>query len=846
MEFQRSFFSIRILPQFINPVKIDLLVTFFLLITPTYLFGQLTTVNGIVRDAKSDEVLEFVHVVFEGSSTGTTTDSLGEFSLKTDRDFERIVVSFMGYKSQVFEIETGQDNHLEVILQAEEFALDEILVQPDDGPVRRLLQKVQENIERNNPDNLGSYSYQRYSRWEYQINNVTDRMRNWRIFRDAQGAFQYADDSTRFLPVYFSEQLVSNQFQKDPRRQLSIIEADHTRGLGMLEDSEIAGVTAGLEGGVNVYDPSIKFLGHNFISPLAPNGWFYYDYYLLDSIKTESGYDQLVRFVPKRRGDNTLRGEMLIEDNFYSVREVNAKLSNTAHLNFIKHLSIDLSYQLVDDSIPFFSNFILNTVVDYSPIETRKDQRVELKAIQHRSYSNVQIGLEEEVKLSHRNLTYESQRVRDWYSRGEDYWEGVRPADLSDQERLFMAAIDSVNQLGFVRFLDNIAQMAITGYYDFGKWELGPYDYLINFNEVQGTHLFLGGRTGRKISENFSIWGGVGYGTRNKKWIGRLGAGYLFPSPRRTIMKAEYTDDIIQVGENERILLLYENKQHSSESNLLSHILKRRIINELHQRQRLRIVAEREIRTGFNVSASASLLRMHSPEFYPFLNNDQPVNNFEGAEVGVNFRWSWEEKFFDHGFRRLYLGTPHPIVNLSLSLGMTQVGRGSEPFSRVHASVKHHFFTGQARLNYALEGGLVFGAVPYPLLDMPRANQTYGFQTYNFNMVNAMEFLHDRYIRVYAEYRLNGFLFNRIPLVRSLNLREVISFKGFVGGLDERHRSLLDLPLRLAEGNTQPYGELGFGVENLFRFFRVDAIWRATHQWDSSPIGIRLRMEIRI
>lgn len=797
-------------------------------------------------DAGSSEPLEFVHVVFEGSSTGTTTDSLGKFFLETEKNYERVAVSFMGYKSLVFDIEPGKDNQLEVLLQSEETALEEVVVLPDDGPVRRLLQKVQNNLERNNPDNLDSYSYQRYSRWEYQINNVTDRMRNWRIFREAQGAFQYTDDSTRFLPVYFSEQVVSNQYQKEPSRHLSVIEADHTRGLGMLEDSEIAGVTAGLEGGVNIYEPAIRFLGHNFISPLAPNGWFYYDYYLLDSIPTGSGFDHLVRFVPKRKGDNTLRGEMIIEDQFYSVREVEAKLSNTAHLNFIKHLSIKLTYHLVDDSIPFFSDFQLTTVVDYSPIETRKDQRVELKAIQHRNYSNVIIGLEEDVQLSHRNLTYESQRLRNWYGREDSYWDGVRPAELSDQERTFMASIDSVNQLGFVRLLDNIAQMAITGYYDFGKWELGPYDYLLNFNEVQGTHLFLGGRTGRKISEDFSVWGGVGYGTRNKKWIGRVGAGYLFPSSRRTLMKVEYTDDIIQIGENERILLLYENKQHSSESNLLSHILKRRTLNELHQRQRLRVEAEREVRTGFNVSASASLLRMHSPEFYPFLKNDQPVSNFEGAELGVNFRWSWEEKFFDHGFRRLYLGTSHPIVNLSLSLGMTQVDRGSEPFSRVHASVKHHFFTGQARLNYAIEGGLVFGTVPYPLLDIPRANQTYGFQTYNFNMMNVMEFLHDRYIRVYAEYRLNGFLFKRVPLIRNLNLREVISFKGFVGGLDERHRSLLDFPLRLADGNTQPYGELGFGVENLFRFFRVDVVWRATHHWDSSAIGLRVRMEIRI
>jgi len=810
------------------------------------MIGQNTVVEGWIKEASTGLPLDFVHVIFKGSNFGTSTDRNGYFYLESPPPFDSLQFSIIGYQTQIAVIEVSSHNQLEIHLQSQELELGEIFVSPDDGPVRELLFNIQRNIERNNPENLSSYSYQRYSRWEYQLNNVTDRMKDWRMFRNAQGAFQYTEDSIRFLPVYFSEQLVSNQYQFDPPRQLSVIEADNTIGLGMMEDSEISGVTAGLEKGINIYHPFIRFLGHNFISPFSPNGWFYYQYYLLDSVKTEGGHDFLVRFVPRRKGDNTLRGEFTVEDRFFSIKEVEAELTNTAHLNFIKQLSIYLQFQMIDDSIPFFGHSMLTTTVDYVPLESRREQRVELKARQQKHFSNVVIGLQEEVKLSHKNLTYESQRARNSYNMDEIFWDQTRPNEIREGDQSFISAIDSVNQLGFIKLLDKLAQMTITGYYDIGAFELGPYDYMLNFNEVQGTHLFFGGRTGKIISEDLMVWGGLGYGFRNEKWLGRLGAGYLLPSARRSVLKIEYTDDIIQIGENERILLLYENKQHSSESNLLSHFFKRRTLNELHQRQRLRFEAEKEIRTGFNVAASASLFRMHSPEFYPFLKNDQPIKYYDGAEISTNLRWSREEKYFDHGFRRLYLGTQHPILNLSLALGISNVGGVSEPYSRINASVKHHLFTGQARLNYALEGGVIFGAVPYTLLDIPRANQTYGFQTYNFNMMDVMEFLHDRYIRIYAEYRLNGFLFNRIPLIKNLNIREVISFKGFVGDLDERHSSMLDFPERLIHSNTQPYGEIGFGIENLFRFFRVDGVWRATHSWNSSPLGLRVRMEIRI
>ncbi len=46
-----------------------------------------------------------------------------------------------------------------------------------------------------------------------------------------------------------------------------------------------------------------------------------------------------------------------------------------------------------------------------------------------------------------------------------------------------------------------------------------------------------------------------------------------------------------------------------------------------------------------------------------------------------------------------------------------------------------------------LEGGKVFGNVPFPLLYIHKANQTYAYQLQSYNLMNFMEFVSDRYVR---------------------------------------------------------------------------------------------------
>ena len=161
-------------------------------------------------------------------------------------------------------------------------------------------------------------------------------------------------------------------------------------------------------------------------------------------------------------------------------------------------------------------------------------------------------------------------------------------------------------------------------------------------------------------------------------------------------------------------------------------------------------------------------------------------------------------------------------------------------------------------LGYAdvtIEGGKTFGQVPYPLLDIFRANQTYAYDIYSYNLMNFLEFVGDRYASINIDQHFVGFFFNKIPLFKKLKWREVASLKMVYGGLSEKnnpslHPSLYQFPvtatgqpITYALGNT-PYTEGSVGIENIFKFVRIDLVHRFTYldHPDVSPWGIRARV----
>ena len=120
--------------------------------------------------------------------------------------------------------------------------------------------------------------------------------------------------------------------------------------------------------------------------------------------------------------------------------------------------------------------------------------------------------------------------------------------------------------------------------------------------------------------------------------------------------------------------------------------------------------------------------------------------------------------------------------------------------------------------------------------------------------MNFMEFVSDRYAALNMDYYFNGFIFNKIPLLKKLKLREVASVKVLYGGLRDENDPRTNpstfkfpvdnsgLPGTFSLGKN-PYVEASVGVANIFKLVRVDLVKRLTYlnNPEVSEWGVRVR-----
>ncbi len=810
-------------------------------------YAQLRQASGKVVDCETGEPLPYANVYFKQLMTGVITDPDGIFVIDIPKSQDSISFNSVGYHNISVAVRdlSFDDNRIEMVPQ--NFSIGEVRVRPDDAP-KRLIRNVIAHKKENDPLKYDRTEYEKYTRWEYSLNNISDRAQDNFLLRSAQSLMCVDQDSVRFLPVYFTETLSHNETQKDPRRLRTTILADDTRGLDIFKQYEINGFSSAMDTEVSFYEDVIKVVGGaGFVSPIADNALQYYKFYITDSCTmADSTKVYTVKFRPRNEGDKTFVGTMDIETKRFSVQSVFAEMPKYTNINFVKKLILKSTYQFIADSLPFFGTTEMDMHVDYMPVSSDK-KRLEIRCTMFNSNRNVVLNSPNPLTLSAKALAYETLRVPNYKNQDSLYWSSARHVDLPLSAAATANTIDSLNDIGHIKAVNLIGNMAITGFLDVGRFEIGPYTEMFNTNKIEALHLGCGVRTSKEISEKWVLMGVVGLGFRNWRPTYQASVGYRFASPYRRTLEAAYYDRLVRIGENENILYLYENMLTTSETNIVAQIFKRAEIDELMYERKAKLTYVHEWFTGVASKFSAEHRWQLSPKFYPFTRGGVAVEQVEQSEIAFDTRVSFREKYVDDGMQRLYLSTDYPIIHVTLAAGETRVVDQSEMYARVHSTLKHSVYFGQTLLNYTLEGGMIFGKMPYSTLEMPRGNKTYGLYDYDFNMMNYMEFVNDRYIYIYVDYFLNGRLLNNIPRFGRFGLREVVGLKAMLSALSDKHQQMLDLPAKLSGANS-PYLELSLGLDNIFRFFRVDLLWRVTtnDHVDIPRVGVRLQFNFKL
>jgi len=200
------------------------------------------------------------------------------------------------------------------------------------------------------------------------------------------------------------------------------------------------------------------------------------------------------------------------------------------------------------------------------------------------------------------------------------------------------------------------------------------------------------------------------------------------------------------------------------------------------------------------------------------------------SEVSVGTRLSFRERFISTDFYRFTLSSNYPIIQLTYCYGIPKFLDNEFEYHKLTLNISQWFnFATIGWSKYMIEGGKIWGTLPYPLLKIHDGNQTFLWDELACNLMNYYEFVSDEYVNFYYTHHFDGLLFNKIPLLRKLKWREVVATRLIYGTLSTQNQGYSKFPDILHSLGAAPYWEASAGIENIFRFIRVDAVWRLSH-----------------
>ncbi len=797
-----------------------------------------SVVEGYVIDDITGEGLPLVNIFFQGTSIGTTTDIDGKYKIKARNHNDTLVFSMIGFHEVKAYVIPGKRYRLIIRLKEDQQTLSEVVITPDENPAHIILRKIIKNKRKNNPEKFNEFNCQTYTTLKGTFTNFTKDNLKFLIPSGLTKSLPVTTDSAGrvILPFYLSEKISDNYINHDKNISQTVVVDKKVKAIVGLDDMDMEGYDNSLSAEMNFYKNFVELLGHTFVSPLASNGLAFYKYYLEDSTFDNGHTYYRIKYVARHKKDLAFTGYFIVIKDLWAVTTVDATLPKSANINYVNSLKVGFNFDFINDSTLFFKSNSIHGTFNYFKVKNEdKNAMIEVDKVTY--YSDVLLGSAAKPINDSLQTDFATNISSTTDSAFNKYREKTNFESFSATSKI----IDSTNNIWWIKGAEKITNMFMTGYFNVGKVDLGPYLGTFSKNGIEGVSLNLGMRTSELFSPHYSVGGGIGYGFKDKEYKYSLFGEYKFNTKRRTIIGAGFVKNLYLFGVYSHINLIKENMLTTGEDSFIAAVLRRVKNDRRAMLYRYNIYFEKEWRKGFMTKVEYEYDELREGLYVPFIHNTQHVNYIYNSALSLRLRFSWKEKLMDINLRRYYLSTFSPIINIVITPGVYSVAGNEGYYTKLHLTLKHKLPVGFMRLNYVIESGFVFGKIPFPLLEIIRGNDTYGYSKFRFNLLNNATAALDKYAGIMLDYHFNGLITNKIPLIKLLNVRTVVTAKYFFGSLSNKHQQVLDYPWEMdVPGNH--YLEVGIGLENIFQIFRVETIWRlAPKVYPGMPnFGIRI------
>jgi len=439
------------------------------------------------------------------------------------------------------------------------------------------------------------------------------------------------------------------------------------------------------------------------------------------------------------------------------------------------------------------------------------------------------------------------------------YWEEKRTEPLSSIEREMVNKVDSVNNLPVIRTYIDIAHTVLEGYKRIGKLDWGPYINLIGYNKVEGTRFRLGFKTNYDFSQKFVVKSYLAYGLYDQKFKYSVGLDYIINPKRWTVATLRYRKDYDILGITNspisyalsgsvfQVLNFFSPKvriNQTEEYNV-------RFIQTYGNDWTFKLMYDRNTFTPLGDFVFAYLKPSGTAGGTP-----QLKSSFTTSQVGIEARWAYKEVMISRGHDRFSIEqAKRPVIIMNYQKGIAGFLGGDFNYDRLSLIISHHMNTSiLGTADWYIYTGKIFGKLPYPLLDVARGNESILANTYNYSLMNFYEFVSDAFVHVSYTQRFEGALFNKIPWVNSLKLRNYVQVKAAYGSMTKENKSMQVAfnaqGQSISPINTfgkEPYVEVGYGIENIFKIGTLGMVHRLNYHNlpDARLFGVNIGIRVQ-
>ncbi|WP_207433921.1 DUF5686 and carboxypeptidase regulatory-like domain-containing protein [Sabulibacter ruber] len=848
-------------------------------------WAEAGTLKGRVTNEKN-EGLAFATVYLQGSTTGSTTNEHGDYQFTVEPGKYTVVFQYVGYKSQTREIEVPEEEKptplvLNVQLQPDVYNLNEVRVSlsgkdPAYGIMQQVIAKREYHLKE-----VQAYTAQVYVKGLQRLIDMPKRLLGIiKVPAGLKPGILYLSESVSELsfmqPGKYRERMISSKV------------SGSSRAFSYNQASEF---------NVNFYQNLLKAKGVNergFVSPLANNAMFFYNYELVGSSQNNGRLVHRIRVIPKRKTDPVVAGHLYIVDGSWRLHSLNLYVTKDQQIEFVDTLRITQQFMPVAGNVwvlqsqkftfdvkgygfrgnGYFmavyskyrvkpASFVKPEPAPAAAPETAPAQvvsppvvaaapspklsRKERKALRDNPPANG-VPDAEYFKKKEVLLIEKSANTRD-----SSYWAEMRPVPLTEEEVADYHTKDSLQVIKESKpYKDSLdrknnkfsaSDLLLSGYsyqnsFERTSFSIEPVTRIWQYNTVEGLVANLEIEYTKRFEDRrrYTIAPTLRYGFSNEKPQAKLAASFQYDMVNRRSAGFEGGRFVNQLNEAEPITPFV---------NTVYTLLFKENYAKLYQKSYLRLWHNRELVNGLSATFQAEYAQREmlfnttdyvvrdraSREFTP---ND-PYNAEVGSTVFprhqaltavLRLTYRPGAEYISHPDRKINLGSKWPLFNLTYRKGISGVLGSDVDYDFVSFGVSDDLSLGLlGTSSYSASVGTFWRKNQLYFMDFRHfsGNRTIlsgdfsGFQLLDYYRYSTQK----TYVEAHYSHHFNGFILNKLPLIRKLKWQEV-------GSVNYLHTA--------AAGH---YLELGVGLEHLFKVFRVDFV-TGFQQREKVSSGIRI------